>query len=140
MGELRTPPQLDDFDYRGYLAHQGIYTTILYPEIEVLDTGQGFKPLAWVYTLRSHLAQNLSRALPEPPASLAQGIVLGIRGNIPQQLKSDFARSGTAHLLAISGLHLGMVAGFVFMALYFVLGRVPAFAGRWGAASKARPM
>lgn len=35
-GELETPPQLDDFDYLGYLAHQGIYTTMLYPEVEVV--------------------------------------------------------------------------------------------------------
>lgn len=48
-GELETPPVLDDFDYRGYLAHQGISTTILYPRIEVLDGGQGFPPLAWIY-------------------------------------------------------------------------------------------
>jgi competence protein ComEC len=39
-GELKTPPQLDDFDYRGYLAHQGIYTTMLYPKIEMLGRGE----------------------------------------------------------------------------------------------------
>lgn len=34
-GKLETPPQLDDFDYKGYLAHQGIYATMLYPRIEL---------------------------------------------------------------------------------------------------------
>ncbi len=122
-GELRTPPQLDDFDYRGYLAHQGIYATMLYPKIEVLDTGKGIKPLAWVYSLRSHLAQNLTRVLPEPQASLAQGIVLGIRGNIPLPLKTDFIRSGTAHLLAISGLHLSIMAGILLSIGLWLFGR-----------------
>ncbi len=122
-GELRTPPRLDDFDYRGYLAHQGIHTTMLYPEIEVLETGQGFQPLAWVYSLKSRLSQSLASVLPEPQASLAQGIVLGIRGNIPQSLKADFARSGTAHLLAISGLHLGIMAGVLLSLGIWLLGR-----------------
>ena len=122
-GEIKTPPQLDDFDYRGYLAHQGIYTTMLYPEIEVLATGQGFKPLAWVYSLRSRLAQNLARVLPEPQASLAQGIVLGIRGNIPQSLNSDFSRSGTAHLLAISGVNLTIMVGILLSVGIWLLGR-----------------
>jgi competence protein ComEC len=112
-GRLETPPQLDDFDYEGYLEGQGIYSTMLYPQIEVLDTGKGFKPLAWVYGLRSSLSQTLARVLPEPQASLAQGILLGIRYNIPPEVKADFVSSGTAHLLAISGLHLSILAGIL---------------------------
>ncbi len=112
-GKLETPPQLDGFDYKGYLAHQGIYSTILYPQMEILDSGEGSKPLQWVYSLRNRLSQNLATILPEPQASLAQGITLGIRGNIPSQVKDDFSRSGTAHLLAISGLHLSIIAGIL---------------------------
>jgi competence protein ComEC len=122
-GELKTPPQLDDFDYKGYLAHQGIYATMLYPEIEVLETGRGFRPLAWVHSLRSRLARNLADILPEPQASLAQGVILGIRGNIPQELRDDFARSGTSHLLAISGLHLSIMAGVILGIGLWLFGR-----------------
>jgi len=112
-GELETPSQLNDFDYEGYLAHQGIYSTMLYPEIEIVGTGKGFKPLEWVYSLRNRLSQTLTEVLPEPQASLAQGIILGIRGNIPSSVKADFSHTGTAHLLAISGLHLSIVAGIL---------------------------
>ncbi len=112
-GKLETPPRLDDFDYEGYLARQGIYSTMLYPEIETLDTGKGFKPLEWVYSLRNSLFQKLAQVLPEPQASLAQGIILGIRYNIPAEVKTDFIQSGTAHLLAISGLHLSILAGIL---------------------------
>ncbi len=112
-GGLETPPQLNDFDYKGYLAHQGIYSTMLYPEIEILEPGKGFKPLEWVYSLRNRLSQTLAEVLPEPQASLAQGITLGIRGNIPSSLRTDFSHTGTAHLLAISGLHLTIIAGIL---------------------------
>jgi len=122
-GELRTPAQIGDFDYRGYLAHQGIYTTMLYPGIEVLDTGQGVPPLAWIYSWRENLAQSLARVLPEPQAALAQGIILGIRDNKPQDLRDDFSRSGTAHLLAISGLHLGIMAGILLGIGLWLFGR-----------------
>ena len=61
--------------------------------------------------------------LPEPQASLAQGIVLGIRGNIPQSLNNDFARSGTAHLLAISGINLGIMAGILLSIGIWLFGR-----------------
>ena len=122
-GKLEIPPQLDDFDYKGYLAHQGIYSTMLYPEIEILETGKGFKPLEWVYSLRNHLSQTLTEVLPEPQASLAQGIILGIRGNIPLSVKDSFVYSGTAHLLAISGLHLTIVAGILLSIGIWLFGR-----------------
>ncbi|GAH63773.1 unnamed protein product, partial [marine sediment metagenome] len=67
-GELETPPQLNDFNYKDYLAHQGIYSTMLYPKIEILDRGKGFKPLEWVYSLRNRLSQTLAEVLPEPQA------------------------------------------------------------------------
>ena len=122
-GQMETPSQLNDFDYRGYLAHQGIYSTMLYPDIEVEAHGAGFKPLALLYQLRANQAQTLAKVLPEPQASLAQGILLGIRENIPQPVKDDFIRTGTAHLLAISGLHLGIVAGIMLSLGVWLLGR-----------------
>ncbi len=122
-GELETPSQLDDFDYKGYLAHQEIYSTMLYSEIEIVGTGKGFKPLEWVYSLRNRLSQSLAEVLPEPQASLAQGIILGIRGNIPSSVNADFSHTGTAHLLAISGLHLAIVAGMILSIGIWLFGR-----------------
>ena len=122
-GRLETPPQLDDFDYKGYLAHQGIYSTMTYPGIEIVESGKGFKPLESVYSLRNRLSQSLVEVLPEPQASLAQGIVLGIRGNIPSSVKTDFTRTGTAHLLAISGLHLSILAGILISVGIWLFGR-----------------
>lgn len=122
-GNLETPPQFDDFDYRTYLAHQGIYSTMLYPQIEVLESGRGSPLLAAVYSLRNSLSRTLAEVIPEPQASLAQGIVLGIRGNIPPSLKENFSRTGTAHLLAISGLHLSIVAGILLSLGIWLFGR-----------------
>jgi competence protein ComEC len=122
-GIMETPPLLRDFDYKGYLAHQGIYTTVYFPQIEVTDSRQGFPPLAWIYSLRSRLSSNLSQLLPEPQASLAQGIILGIRSNIPDSLSADFSRSGTAHVLAISGLHLSILAGILLSISIWIFGR-----------------
>ncbi len=123
IGKLEKPPQLDDFDYESYLAHEGIYSTMLYPEIDIMETGQGSKPLEWIYSLRNSLSQTLAEALPEPQASLAQGIILGIRGNIPSQLRADFSATGTAHLLAISGLHLSIMAGLMLSIGLWLFGR-----------------
>ena len=122
-GKLETPAEPDDFDYRGYLAHQGIYSTMSYPEIEILERGKGFKLLEWVYALRNRLSQTLAEVLPEPQASLAQGIVLGVRGNIPASLLADFSRTGTSHILAISGFNLAIVVGMILSVGIWLFGR-----------------
>ena len=89
-GELETPPQLDGFDYPGYLAHQGTYATMLYPRVEIIGEGQGSRLLAGLYTVRDRMSQTLAQVLPEPQASLAQGITLGIRDNIPESVRDNF--------------------------------------------------
>ncbi|MFC1985770.1 DNA internalization-related competence protein ComEC/Rec2 [Chloroflexota bacterium] len=122
-GKLETPPQLDEFDYKDYLAHHGIYSIMSYPEIKVSETGRGSQPLEWIYSLRNSLSQTIAKVLPEPQASLAQGIILGIRGNIPLSVKADFAHTSTFHLLAISGLHLSIVAGILLGLGIWLFGR-----------------
>jgi len=112
-GKLETPLPFDDFDYKNYLARQGIYSVIYYPKIEILDRGKGFPPLQWLYSFRERLSASLARALPEPQGALAQAILLGIRGNIPDSLNQTFSRTGTAHILAISGLHISIIIGML---------------------------
>ena len=112
-GKLETPQAIDNFDYPGYLANQGIYSTMLSPKIEVIANGQGFRPLAWVYSLRDRLSEAMAATLPEPQASLAQGMILGIRGNITPALQDSFIRSGTTHILVISGSQFNIVAGIL---------------------------
>ncbi len=122
-GELETPLQFEDFDYRNYLARQGIYSIIYYPRVEVLERGQGSKPLQWIYSLRERLSASLAGALPEPQGSLAQAILLGLRGNIPDSLYEAFSRTGTAHLLAISGLHISIIIVMLLSFGILVFGR-----------------
>jgi competence protein ComEC len=137
-GNLETPPILGDFDYRGYLAGQGISSVVSYPKIEVVESGKGFKPLEWVYSVRKMLSQKMAEVLPEPQASLAQGIILGIRSDIPQSVKDDFARTGTTHVLAISGQNLSIVAGLFISTGIWLFGKKRylyvwlALAATWG--------
>ncbi len=122
-GKLETPSSSSDFDYQNYLAKQSIYTVVYYPEIEIIARKQGLKPLQWIFSLRGRLSVSLTQALPEPQASLAQGILLGIRGNIPQPLYQQFSQTGIAHLLAISGLHISIVVIMILSLSILLFGR-----------------
>jgi competence protein ComEC len=122
-GKLETPSSSSDFDYQNYLAKQSIYSVVYYPEIDVLARKQGLKPLQWIYSLRERFSVSLTQALPEPQASLAQGILLGIRGNISQSLYHQFSITGTAHLLAISGMHISIVIIMILSFSILLFGR-----------------
>ncbi len=141
-GKLKTPPQLEDFDWREYLARKGIHSIINYPEqIELLAGGQGLKPMEWLYGLRNHMAEALDNALPEPQSALAQAILLGKRSSIPDDLNVSFFRTGTTHIIAISGLNLSIVAGIVLSFAVWLFGRrrptyfLLALAAVWGYAA-----
>ena len=108
-GTLKTPDPLDDFDLPSYLENQGIGTVMSYPEIALLDERGGATFYRWLYSIRRHMATVIAGVVPEPQAAFGQSILLGIRDNLPNSLSEDFRSTGTAHMLAISGLHVGIL-------------------------------
>jgi competence protein ComEC len=115
-GELQSPATVGNPDYRGYLVRHGFGSTMSYPQIEFMQRG-------WLLSARNRLSDSLSEALPEPQASLAQALLLGIRSHLPDTLVDSFRSSGTAHLVAISGLHVAMLAGVILGAAAWLFGR-----------------
>ncbi len=122
-GTLETPPRLPDFDYRTYLLRQGVVSLMDYPRIE-RHGGGGANPLmARVVAIRDALSLGIERTLPEPEAALAEGFLLGRRAALPPGLTSAFNVTGTAHLIAISGYNVSLVAALVTSALAWGIGR-----------------
>ncbi len=68
------------------------------------------------YRIRRRIASRVD-ALYGPRAGLVEALVLGRRDDLPRDLRDRFARAGLAHLLAISGLHVGVIAGWVLILL-----------------------
>src|SRR5207249_3574092 len=60
--------------------------------------------------VRDALGEPLRRLVPEPEGGILRGIVLGERASVDADLAAAFARSGTTHLLAISGFNMTAVA------------------------------
>jgi competence protein ComEC len=94
--------------------------------VRVLDTGQRDPLQAQITRVRLGLVSALEKSLPEPEASLASGMLLGARGSLPRDLKTDMDATGTSHLVAVSGQNVTMLAGMVIAALAWLIGRRPA--------------
>ena len=127
MGHLETPPRFEDFDYRAYLATQGIYSLIRYPRLERLASGQGSPFWSFLYSAKEAANQAIARLLPEPAAGLLQGILLGTRTGIPADLYDDFNATGTSHVLVISGANITIVAALFSLIFGRLLGKRRAY-------------
>lgn len=116
-GELRRPRAAErpgEFDYRAYLAHRGIFVMLTEPEeARQLPGRRGLAPLAAVLAFRAHCQAVLLRALPEPQAALAIGVVLGIQSSMPDEVYRTFSITGTSHILVVSGWNFTIVAGML---------------------------
>ncbi len=71
----------------------------------------------WIERLRTDARRTLWQNLPPDHAELASAVLLGARAEIDPEQTSVFVETGTVHLLAISGLHVGIVAGALLLVL-----------------------
>jgi competence protein ComEC len=108
-GIIESPPELDDFDYPAYLSRQKIGSVMQFPVVLRLEEGQGSAFKFGLFRMRRRLADSLAEFIPEPQASLGQALLLGLRDDLPDETVDEFWKTGTAHLLAISGLHVGVL-------------------------------
>ncbi|SLN12792.1 ComEC/Rec2 family competence protein [Pseudooctadecabacter jejudonensis] len=85
----------------------------------------------WIYRLRVSISQGVLDRLGPRTGSFAAAILTGDRSNIPQDDLEALRASNLAHLLAISGMHMGILASFIFGVVRYGLALVPAVALRW---------
>lgn len=134
-GAITTPQNFnDEFDYINYLRKEGIKTTVLFPDIsagETLRIGITEKIRLDIkeYTsrVRKYFEKAVSRSLVEPNAGYINGILLGSRQDIPDDLREAFNKTGTTHILAISGYNIMIIAGALLAGLVFFVRRRTAF-------------
>jgi competence protein ComEC len=104
------------FDYERWLFQEGIRATghvLARHEQVLLDPGRGAYQIdRWRQRLRDHIDRVLAGG---EGSALIQALVLGERSGIAPAQWEALTRTGTNHLIAISGLHVGLVAGFVFL-------------------------
>ncbi len=119
--DLRFPDRAslpDGFDTANWLAGRGIGLTGRFPrdhEPEVLPRGGLLAGLGrWRDGVQRRLRSDLGRGLPERERSIAGSVLLG--GGSMGELRDPFARLGLAHLFALSGLHVGILAGLCLLA------------------------
>ncbi len=109
-----------EFDYREYLLQQGITLSGVIKDFDVIETtgaasSSGFKDL---------VAARLS-AYARPEAEVLKAVLAGDRSGLAYCLRDSFTALGIAHLLAISGLHMGIIIGLGYVLIFTIIRLIP---------------
>jgi len=126
------PVEPGGFDFQRYAWFRGLgaigYTRTPVLEIAPPDPGAAGVRLG---LLRLKLARGIRARIPGQTGAFAAAILTGDRSAISPRLLQNLRDSNLAHLLAISGLHMGLLTGFVFAVIRYGLALVPYLALRW---------
>ncbi len=84
-----------------------------------------------IFAWRMSISQAVQKAMPGEAGAFAAAIMTGDRSAIGQETLTDLRTSNLAHLLAISGLHMGLLTGFIFAFVRYGLALLPGVALHW---------
>lgn len=121
------------FDYKKYLANKSIFIrgSIQSPfnifklhSDEHVQRTSDFASLRYLpERFRNHIADFLNKTLTQPERGLYKAILIGDRTDVPPSVINNFTSAGCLHILAISGMHMGLLALVTIAGLYWILKR-----------------
>ena len=117
---IAPPRNPGEFDMRAYLARHDIRRMLFVRYAEdgpLINHGGGNPVLRAAQASRTWMQNALCRGLEDAPEvkSFISGIVLGIRHETPEDIEEAFQQTGTIHLFAVAGLHVGIVAALLWV-------------------------
>ena len=122
--KLRTPRNYGlpgETDYRRRLAYREVFATAFVKEADdllLIRAGSGWRRR--LDLLSASLGEFIGRHAPGAEGGVLKALLLGDKGDVPEELQEAYARSGVNHILSISGFHVGIIFFCVFQALFFV--------------------
>ena len=127
-GILKKPENFSaDFSWPAYLAKDDIYYEMFYPQTEFVSAGNGFWLKEKLFALKAKFLLAISKVTPEPHSAFLGGITIGARESLPKDLEEKFRTTGVAHIVALSGYNITIVAEtimlfFGFLPQYLAIG------------------
>ena len=118
-GEVLEPKNFGNIDMKKILAKDKIYSEMIFPEIEHI----GFKPesriLNFLFGVREKFEEKLKSVLPGTHSLLANGMLLGNEGVLEEGVLESFKKSGTIHILVLSGYNITIIGNAIARLLGF---------------------
>ncbi len=114
-----------NFDYISYLKKDSILYIMKSPEIEIISKNENFSIKKYLFLFKNNFLNKLSSVVAMPERALLSGLLLGERAEIPKDLQEDFIKTGTIHIVALSGYNITIIATWlisIFLFLFSIFG------------------
>jgi len=116
-GKIKTPEDFDGFEYKNYLLAKNIYHISYYPNITLeKENKPGF--YTRVSKFRKQSNDLIKKIFSQPQAGIVSAMTLAIKSDLSEETLEAFNKTGTRHIIAISGMHMAIVA---LALMYFLL-------------------
>lgn len=116
---VKGPQNPDEFDFKRYLAFKQIYFQAYLNSTDIILPGENRSVfiMRWVYHVQAYFKDVLSRYIgSQNESAVAEALLYGYDDDIDDETKQAYANTGTLHVLAVSGMHVGII--------YMILGLV----------------
>ena len=112
------------FDYERYLKRQSIYATGFIADtsgIILMRQNSASSIKLKLELFRVYLKQIIYKNAPSPQREIIEAMTIGNQKAIPADVRDNFNKTGTAHILSINGLHIGIIAASAFFFVFLIL-------------------
>lgn len=117
--ELVEAENFDGFDYRQYLANKNI-VGLLENVGPVRQVAAASRFQQQINKLRDAISNNLKSVLPQPHSGLAVGMLIGTREQFSEEFEQALRKTGTAHIIAVSGFNVTVLANIVLASAKYI--------------------
>lgn len=115
--EISPPMNPGEFDYKRFLSFNNVYhQDYLQDKYLVIGHEEPYKILSIAYDLRQKASKILKQHISsDRENNIAQALVLGVKDGLDRDIEHAYSASGAMHVLAVSGLHVGIVYGIILL-------------------------
>ena len=122
-GKLTLPESFETnggrvFDYAGYLKARDVSYILPHAKLEIVEQEKGTF-FGYLFYAKNRFQDSLEYSLPEPYAGLGEGLLLGVKRALGQDLEDAFRRTGIIHIVVLSGYNIMIVVECIMFALSF---------------------
>ncbi len=126
INEIEPPKNPNDFNFKKFMAGKHIYHSAYIPKgnMKKVSSPAGFSLFREALHTRKKLLNTLSKAFDHPDdLAVASALILGYKNDLSPQIKHAYSSAGAMHILAVSGLHVGIV----YLMIMFFIKPLPRF-------------
>jgi competence protein ComEC len=109
-----------EFNYRMYLAKDGIFYLCQSPNIQKTGENKGNIIYTAILDFKNKLSGSINQTIPQPEAALGNGLIFGGNSELTKDVSDNFSKTGLSHIIAVSGFNVTIIAEYLMLLGIFI--------------------